>query len=117
MNNKEMANCLNYKARAYRLALGLTQEEVANRVGISGKSVCVYERGIADSMYATQIMAVLNEEYARMAEKHGPWYKSYIPLSTALNEIKVWIDFEGYVPESIVRAAKMAAKNYLVINK
>lgn len=117
MNDKEMANCLNYKARAYRLALGLTQEEVANRVGISGVSVCVYERGIVDSMYATQIMAVLDDECAQMTEKLGPWYKSYITLSTALNEIRVWTDFEGYVPESIVRAAKRAAKNYSIINK
>lgn len=106
MNNKELLNYLNYKTRAYRLALGLTQEEVADMVGISGVSVCLYERGVTDSDYADKIMAVLDDVCDRMTEKYGYWYKSYIALSTSLNEIKVWTEFNGHVPEDIIRQAK-----------
>ena len=100
---------LNYKMRALRLALGLTQEEVGELIGCSNVVISLYERGVTDSSFAHNIASTLYGVKQRMVDKNGYWYDCYIELQTALHEMQVWQDMQGYVPEHILKNAKTLA--------
>ena len=97
---------LNYKMRAFRIALGLTQEEVADMVGTSNVTVSLYERGLIDSGWAQKISDALYAVKEKQANKYGYWYDAFIELQTALNEITVWTDLNGRVPVEVIKRAK-----------
>ena len=98
-----------YKMRAFRMALGLSQEEVGEMVGASNAMISLYERGLYDSCYATKIQEALHAVKKSKIEKYGYWYERYIECLTALNEVEVWSELEGHIPESVIRKAKDAA--------
>lgn len=108
MNNSEL-NRLNYKMKAMRLALGLTQDELGGLVGISGVVISLHERGLIDSSYATAIESKLQDVWEKKVAKYGYWYNYYLSLQSATNEIQIWLDAEGYVPDGVMNNAKACA--------
>lgn len=113
MKDKIQANTntneLNFRIRAIRQALGLTQDEVGGLVGISGVIISLYERGLIDSKYGPSIESKLNDVWTMYTKKYGAWYNSYLSLQAATNEIQIWMEINGYVPENIVKKAKACA--------
>ena len=99
-------NRLNYRMRALRLALGLSQEEVGAIIGVSNVTVSLYERGLIDSSYCNDIAGALYDVIQVKVGRYGYWYDSYIELQTALNEIQVWIELEGHAPVDVIQRAK-----------
>ncbi len=102
----ENNNRLNYKMRALRLAVGLTQEELAALIGVSNCTVSLYERGLIDTEYTQAISDALHGIKEKLAARYGYWYGPYIELQAALNEITVWTELEGYVPAEVIKTAK-----------
>lgn len=101
---------MNYRMRALRKALGVTQEEVGAIIGVSNVIVSLYERGLIDgSGYDNVIYQALYSIRERMVKKYGYWYNSYIDLKASVIEVEIWTDFEGHVPDSVIRTAKDCA--------
>ena len=97
---------LNYRMRAFRLALGLSQEEVGELVGVSNVTISLYERGLIDSEYSQPISDALYAVKEKLVARYGYWYDDYIELETAMTEIRVWIELEGHAPTDVIRRAK-----------
>lgn len=104
-----------YRARAKRQAVGLTQDELATLVGVSNVTISLYERGYQGSTYDVDIMKTIDNVWNTLVEKYGYWYDAYLNMVTGANEVKVWADFEGHVPENIIRKAKEAATAFASI--
>lgn len=106
----------NYKMRALRIALGISQGEMAELVDVSTSLISMYERGTIDGgSLENNINASLSAIRDRMIEKYGYWYDSYVELKTSTNLIDVWIEFEGYVPIEIIKKAKESSAAFMNI--
>ena len=100
-------NRLNYRIRAFRQALGITQEELGALVGVSNFLISLHERGMYDvDGRQNELMQALYEVQQRKAAVYGYWYNNYVELQTALNEVQVWIELEGRAPTEVIRHAK-----------
>lgn len=99
-------NGLRYRLRALRLALGLSQEEVADIIGVSIPTMSLWERGLIDSEYGQAITDALNSIKEKQSKKFGFWYDGFVEAQTAMNEVTVWIELEGHAPTEVIKRAK-----------
>lgn len=96
-----------YKMRALRKACGITQEELADLLGMSTAFVSMYERGLVDTTgYDNDINAILHGIRERLVEKYGYWYDGYLELKTSMNLMEIWYQFEGHCPMEVIQRVK-----------
>lgn len=102
-----------YKNRALRMALGLTQEEVAAMIGVCTATVCMYERDLLDGdTYDNQIAQALGGIRKHQNEKYGYWYDAYVDNKAAMHEIEIYLEFEKTVPTEVIKYAKACAQRF-----
>lgn len=102
-----------YKNRALRMALGLTQEEVAALIDVSIATVSLYERDMIDGSYYDNIISQeLLSIKDRMVNRIGYWYDAYIDNKAALHEIEIYLDFDKTVPKEVIAYAKVCAVRF-----
>lgn len=105
MNTNETKLC--YKLRALRQALGLSQEEVADMIGMSIAFISMWERDIIDGMdYENDIARALHQVMERKVKAVGYWYRVHIEAKAAMYEIDAWMEFVGHVPPLVINRAR-----------
>jgi transcriptional regulator with XRE-family HTH domain len=105
-----------YKMRALRLALGVTQEEIAELVGVSTVLISMFERGIVGGeTLKNNVNTSLSTIRDRLIEKYGYWFDAYVELKTNINLMDIWIEFEGHAPMNVIRKAKESAAAFVHI--
>lgn len=105
MDKNESKLC--YKLRALRQALGLSQEEVADMIGMSNAFISLWERDLIDGTdYENDISQALHQVKERMVNTVGYWYSAHIDAKAALYEIDAWMELTGHVPTSVIKHAK-----------
>lgn len=79
--------------KAVRMALGKTQEWMANKLRVKRTTVALYEKGedckLYSEEYQTKISTALSGEIERQIGDRGAWYKDIINLKIAINTIDV----------------------------
>lgn len=79
--------------KAVRMALGKTQEWMANKLRVKRAIVVLYEKGddckLYSEEYQTKISTVLSDEIDRQVSDRGKWYKDIINLKIAINIIDI----------------------------
>lgn len=103
-----------YKMRALRLALGLTQEELSEMVGVSTACISMYERGlIVGEALKNNVNTCLLIIRDKLIEKYGYWYDVYLELKTNTNLLDIWLESEGHAPLEIIRKTKESAGAFM----
>lgn len=79
--------------KAVRMALGKTQEWLANKLRVKRTTVALYEKGeeckLHSEEYQTKIATALSGEIERQIGDRGAWYKDIINLKIAINTIDI----------------------------
>ena len=79
--------------KAVRMALGKTQEWMANKLRVKRAIVVLYEKGddckLYSEEYQTKISTILSDEIDRQVNDRGKWYKDIINLKIAINTIDI----------------------------
>jgi len=105
-----------YKMRALRLALGVSQAEIGELVGVSATHIDMYERGLKHfDMVESEVYTALSDIRDKYIEKYGYWYDIYIELKTDINVLDIWVEFEGHAPTEIIKKAKESASAFVHI--
>lgn len=105
-----------YKMRALRLALGVSQAEIGELIGVSTTHIDMYERGLTDdNMVEYEVYTALSGIRDGYIEKYGYWYDIYLELKTDINLLDIWVEFEGHAPTEIIKKAKESASAFVHI--
>lgn len=79
--------------KAVRMALGKSQEWMANKLRVKRTTVALYEKGeeckLYSEEYQTKISTILSGEIERQIGDRGAWYKDIINLKIAINTIDI----------------------------
>lgn len=105
-----------YKMRALRLALGVSQAEIGELIGVSSTYIDMYERGLNHfDMIESEVDTALSGIRDKYIEKYGYWYDVHLELKTDINLLDIWIEFEGHAPIEIIKKVKESASAYVHI--
>ena len=79
--------------KAVRMALGKTQEWMANKLRVKRTIIALYEKGddckLYSEEYQTKISTILSDEIDRQVNDRGKWYKDIVNLKIAINTIDI----------------------------
>ena len=106
----------NYKMRALRMALGVSQEELGDLIDVSTSLISMYERGtVNNEELEINVNTLLSRIRDKLIERYGYWYDAYVELKTNINLLDIWMEFEGRAPIEIIQKAKESAAAFVHI--
>ena len=101
-------NTINYHMRAVRIALNISQEELAVMIDKSIAYISLWERGLINNESVTNdISQALDTIKQRGISENGEWYGAYIDTLSSMIEIDVYKRLTGSVPDAVVKLSKI----------